>query len=318
MNFQYIKPVEGYKFYLDLAFRRAREKGEKLRQTKLKGGRLQKSKYIVQMKMQVISDTITSRMQAIVKSFPNFDDLDDFYKELVRLTVDFGQLRKSLAAVNWVYKRSGALYRMYNSKLNQNKRFEKINDIQREYLGRVSSLVKQVKSDFIFLEESRKSLKGLPTIDTELQSVAIAGFPNVGKTTLLSKLTGSKPEINSYPFTTKGVNVSYLGSGNDRIQLLDTPGTLNRFSKMNNIEKVAYLVLKHIVCRIVYVFDLTYEYPIEKQKRLYERIKKDYQKEIIIYLSKSDLIDASEIEEFKKEYPQSISDASKIKKLIEN
>jgi nucleolar GTP-binding protein len=316
MNFQDIKPVEGYKFYLDLAFRRAREKGEKLRGQKLKGSRIQKSKYIVLMKMQVISDTIISRMEGIGKSFPNFDDLDIFYKELIMLNLDLGQLRKSLAAVNWVRKQAESLFRTYKGKLRQNTQFDRINVINREYLGRVSSFIKQVKKDFIFLEEGRKTLKGLPTIKTSVRSVAIAGFPNVGKTTLLSKLTESKPEINTYPFTTKGINVAYLGQGKDKIQLVDIPGTLNRFSKMNDIERVAYLVLKHVADKIVYIFDLTLEYPLDKQKKLYERIKKEYGKEVFIFLSKTDIVDKSEVNEFKQKYPKAVSTIEKIEKII--
>ena len=39
--------------------------------------------------------------------------------------------------------------------------------------------------------------------------VALFGFPNVGKSTLLSKLTPSKPKIANYSFTTKRINMGY-------------------------------------------------------------------------------------------------------------
>ena len=45
-------------------------------------------------------------------------------------------------------------------------------------------------------------MKDYPTIKTSLFTVAICGFPNVGKTTLLSKMTPSEPEISNYSFTT--------------------------------------------------------------------------------------------------------------------
>jgi len=38
-------------------------------------------------------------------------------------------------------------------------------------------------------------MKGFPSIKTNLPTIAIAGFPNVGKTTLLSKITDAKPKI---------------------------------------------------------------------------------------------------------------------------
>ena len=313
MNFQSIKSVEDYKFYLDLAFRRAREKGTKLRSTKLKGGRLEKSKYIEFMKLQVISDTIAARMQVIVESFPSLDELPEFYNELVRLSIDYAQFKRSLGAVNWLGQRARNMLKIYKSKLDKNTQFERINIIKREFLGRISSMVKQVKTDFVFLEGARRTMKAFPTIKTSLKTVAIAGFPNVGKTTILFKISGSEAEINSYPFTTKGVNVAYIGKGKERIQLLDTPGTLDRFEKMNNIEKVAYLAIKHCADIIVFVFDLTEEYPLDKQIKLYQRLKKDFGKEIIIYISKSDLVDPKGL---KEKYKDSFTDADKLKKKL--
>ncbi len=151
MNFQSISPVEDYKFYLDLAFRRARERGEKLRDTKLKGGRLDKSKYIELMKMQVIVDTIVSRMESIVKSFPNLDELPEFYNELVRLSLDYVQFKKSLGAVNWLENRARSMLKIYRSKLDKNREFDRINVLKREFLGRLSSMVKQVKQNLLLL-----------------------------------------------------------------------------------------------------------------------------------------------------------------------
>lgn len=315
MNFQSIKPVEPYQFYLDLAFRRAREKGEKLRGTKLKGQRHQKSKYIELMKMQVISDTLISRMESIIKSFPNLDDLDEFYAQLLRLNLDFRQFKKSLGAINWLRKKSYEMFKIFKSKQDKNKQFDRINALKGEYLGRMSSMVKQVKGDFIFLEQARKIMKGFPTIKTGLRTIAIVGFPNVGKTTLLYKLTGSKGEINEYPFTTKGINVAYIGIGKERVQLLDTPGTLNRFEKMNEIEQVAHLAIKYCAEKIIYVYDLTEEYPLEKQIKLHNKLKKDFETKIIVYLSKMDIVDEKKLKEFKKK--DYITDIDKLKEVLE-
>ncbi|MBD3163578.1 GTP-binding protein [Candidatus Woesearchaeota archaeon] len=300
MNFQSISPIENYQFYLDLAFRRAREKGKQLRSKKLKGGSLEKSKHIELMKMQVIADTISSRMQKIIFSFPNLDELDEFYRRLLKLSLDYRQLKKSLGAVDWLRKRAFNMLKIYRSKLDKNRQFSRINAIKREFLGRISSMVRQVKDELDFLENARKIMKGFPTIKTSLKTAAIAGFPNVGKTTLLYKLSGSKADIKSYPFTTKGINVAYIGTGKQRIQLLDTPGTLDRFEKMNNIEKTAYLAIKYCADIIVYVFDLTEEYPIGKQAKLYEKLKRDFDEDILVYFSKSDII--GDFGDFKKKY----------------
>ena len=302
MNFQDIKSIEPAQFYLDLAFRRMREKGKELRLTKLHGGRIEKSRWIETLKMQVVADTISSRMQSIVKSFPSLDNLPEFYNQLVRLHIEYGQLKLSLGSVHWLGMNVQKIFQEYRRKQKMNTRFERVNALTREYLGRVSSMVKQLKKDFIFLEEARKIMKNFPTIKTSLRTIAIAGFPNVGKTTLLSKLTGSTAEINTYPFTTKGVNVAYLGKGKERIQLLDTPGTLNRFDKMNNIEQIAYLAMKLCSHGIIYVFDPTEEYPLEKQEKLYEKIRREAHLPTLIYLSKTDIGEKEKIDFLKGKY----------------
>ena len=143
-------------------------------------------------------------------------------------------------------------------------------------------------------------MRNYPAIKTGTKTIAIAGFPNVGKTTLLMKLTGSKPDIQPYAFTTKGINVGYI-KGKEKLQLLDTPGTLNRFDTMNNIEKVAFLALKLLAEKIIYVFDITEPYPLEQQIKLYKEIKK-MKKPVIIYLSKTDILEKGQISEFKKKY----------------
>ncbi|MBR9699149.1 GTP-binding protein [Candidatus Woesearchaeota archaeon] len=296
MNFQNLHPVEDYQFYIDLAFRRAREGGKRLRAKKLKGGRLEKSTHIELMKMQIIADTITARMDSIGKNFPSINQLPVFYQDMLKLTLDDGQLRKSLGAINWLRIQSRKLFLDYKWKLVRNKQFSRVNIIRGEFLGRISSLVKQVKKDFLFLEAARKTMKGYPDIK-EMPTVAIAGFPNVGKTTLLYKLTGSKGEINSYPFTTKGVNVAYIGK---KIQLLDTPGTLNRLDKMNFIEKIAHLAIKHSHA-VVYVFDPTEEYPLKRQIQLY-KLTKTYKKPLLCYLSKIDIAEEEIVGEIIKKF----------------
>jgi nucleolar GTP-binding protein len=82
-----------------------------------------------------------------------------------------------------------------------------------------------------------------------------------------------------------------------KVQFIDTPGTLARPDKMNNIEKQAYLAIKYVADLVIYIFDLTETYPVEDQKKLLENFK-EFRKPIIFYLSKTDLLEQGAIKIF--------------------
>jgi len=313
MAFQNIPPIEQYQFYLDIAFKRATKKADLARGKKTKEEKIARSKRIELVRIDTINDSLNNKLRKIITSFPIMDELPEFYLELVKCSLDYAMLKKSLGAVNWLVKKINFFSREYSSKIKRTKDIRKINQYRRQYYGRISSLLKQIKNEFSYLEESRKIMKSYPAIKTGIKTICITGFPNVGKTTLLYKLTGSKPEINSYPFTTIGINVAYFKENKEKIQLIDTPGTLDRFEKMNNIEKQAHLAIKYLADSIIYVFDLTEPYPLEKQVKLYKNLE-SFKERIYVYLSKRDLLEKDKIKEFSKKFK--IKDIDELKKSL--
>ncbi|MFT4261365.1 MAG: GTPase [Candidatus Woesearchaeota archaeon] len=273
MDFQKIIQLREPDFYLDVAFKRSKGQPNQL---------------------EIFSNYLIDTFDKIVRSFPSFDNLSEFHKELVSNFFDYDLVKKHLGTLNWASQKIRTLQNQYKKSFNEDKK---------HFFGRASSVVHQIKPSLEYLENARKMLREFPNIK-DLYTVSIAGFPNVGKTTLLSKITSSKPEINSYAFTTKVINIGYIDRGLKKIQILDTPGTLNRPDKMNIIEKQAYLAMRYVTDLIVYIFDLTEPYTLNDQTKLFENIKK-YDKEIVIYLSKQDLV-GEKFEEFSKKYNNKI------------
>ena len=301
MSFNDLKKIEQYQFYLDKAISRAQNKASLARTKTSKEYPIVKSKRIELLKINIIADILRQELKKIVDEFPRIDDLDNFYRELVKLSLDHGLLKKSLGSLNWAHNKVTEFNTLYSNKINRAREISTINGYRREFYGRISSLMKQMKEYLFNIEESRKIMRKFPSIKTSLKTIAISGFPNVGKTTLLTKVTNSKAKIANYAFTTKGINLGYYEGEKEKIQFIDTPGTLNRFNKMNIHEQQAYLALKYLAEKIIYVFDLTESsYPLSEQIKLYEDISK-LEKPMFVYLSKTDLI--KEIpKEFLKNY----------------
>ncbi|MBS1266266.1 MAG: GTPase Obg [Candidatus Woesearchaeota archaeon] len=281
-----IPKVEVPQFYIDTALTRGRKAASKQKD--------QKQREIERIKH--INIYLKKTLQNILLSFPNTTELDRFHLEMIKCTMSYVKFKKSLGAVNWAKQQIKRFSKKYSSKIKRGRASKKLTGA---YIGRVSSILKQIKTELKFLDEARKILKTFPDIKQGFFTVALFGFPNVGKTTLLSKITSSKPEIAPYPFTTRGINMGYAQKKHQKIQFLDTPGTLNRFQKMNSIEKQAYLAIHNIADKIVYVFDLTESFPLSEQMQLYSNIKS---KKPLVYLSKTDIMKPEKYIDFKKKY----------------
>jgi len=322
MNFQDLQKILTDKEYLDRAFSKARNRVEKAKQKKIVKDRLGKSREIESIRICVVKDTLHDSLFQILKAFPNIDELPIFYQELIKCNYEIGDIKKSLSSLNWAIKNISKFYSEYNGKILRCKHHQKINFYRKEFYGRTSSVMKQVKKFLLFLEDVRKTMRQYPTVKTSLYSVALFGFPNVGKTTLFFKLTGSKPEISNYAFTTKNLNMGYakfkIGDKEKKIQFIDTPGSMDRFEKLNPIEKQAVLALEHIADIVVYIFDLTEgSFPLDDQLKLYKRLK-SMKKDTVVYLAKNDIYDkkAKELEkEFLKKY-KALTTVEEVRKVV--
>ena len=267
-------------------------------------------------KIDAVYQMINDHLKKVHDSFPSIDNMNPAYSALIGIVVSKGDMKKSLAALHWAIDFNRELVTKSKRKLSGSG-FRQMNAIRKEFYGRIMSVLKQIDKNLKFLDEARHAFRKLPQLQ-DLPTVVIAGFPNVGKSSLLKALTGAEPEIQPYPFTTKGI---LLGCIENLVQLVDTPGLLDRsLEKRNNIEMQAIVALKHIANKILFVLDPTEicGYTIDKQVSLLNNIKDEFDKPVIIVANKEDAFDNSKSLGTKLDFSVSCINGTGIQELKEH
>ena len=143
-----------------------------------------------------------------------------------------------------------------------------------------------------------------------LADVGLVGFPNAGKSTLLSVLSAARPKIADYPFTTLRPNLGVVAYRDDRsFVMADIPGIIEGAADGKGL---GLRFLRHIERNAVLLFmvsaeqlDIKKEYEIllgELRQHNKELVAKDR----ILAITKSDLIDEELQRELTAELPQDL------------
>lgn len=283
MIFEDIPTVPTADELLDKSFSRATraKRGKRIldRETKLKA-----EESMLLTAANILSDNLVH----IVKKFPSFEQMPPFYIELAEVLVGVEELKMNLASVQWAGEKIKSLARKYVGMMRED---EDIKGVRKQAFGRISSIVGSIDGSLRFLNDARNKLRKLPAID-EGPAIVVAGYPNVGKSSFVALVSSAKPEIASYPFTTKGLAVGHFTREGIRFQVIDTPGLLDRpLEERNEIELQAISALKHVGKVILYVIDPseTCGYSLDKQMHLLEEIKNRFTVPFLIVANKMDI-----------------------------
>ena len=80
----------------------------------------------------------------------------------------------------------------------------------------------------------------------------------LGKSSIVRAVSSGLPEVNDYPFTTRGVSVGHIVDKERylRFQVMDTPGLLDRPEEdRNEMEKLTFASLLHLPTAVIFVID---------------------------------------------------------------
>lgn len=163
-----------------------------------------------------------------------------------------------------------------------------------------------------YAQPGRKEIEGWFILELKiLADIGLVGFPNAGKSTLLSVVSAAKPEIANYPFTTLVPNLGIVSYRDHKSFIMaDIPGIIEGAAEGKGL---GLRFLRHIERNSTLLFmvpadadDITKEYGIllgELKKYNPELLDKDK----ILAISKSDMLDEELKNEITKELPKDIS-----------
>ena len=287
MSLQEIKNIATSEELIDRALRRASKVEEKVRNADYR------ARLTAVRKIHSVADNLANPMISYVKAFPSFDIIHPFDREIIDLTVGVDMLKKSLGAVDWARKEVLMISTKYVPKARARKSAENTMKIMSEAYTKMTNVVRQISKNLDFLISARSIFRNLPNVDTESPIAVFAGAPNVGKSSLIGSVSTGKPEVKSYPFTTKAVSLGHITKKYTVLQVMDTPGLLDRSDlERNDMEKQGIAAFDYLEPIIVFLTDLTGTsgYSAEMQTNLRDELKLRYPKcEWIDVFSKKDL-----------------------------
>ena len=298
-----LRKLPDHKELLEIALRRGRKEAGTVEK---QASPVKKEKAKEKKRIEVSANYIEKALFKVITDFPNLDEIDPFYAELIKATIDTDRVKQALGQFSSVSKIVRKLKRSHLIRVNKIGKTGrgKAKAETARFIGRLSSVVKSLGKSIKEYNKAAVKLKELPKIKTNLPTTIIAGCPNAGKSTLLGKLTGSDVKIASYPFTTQKLEMGYFKERYQEFQLIDTPGLLDRpLEKRNMVERKGIAALKHLALLIIFVLDPSEHcgFSQEAQLNLLKGIAKEFGRDkIAVYISKRDIATKEQAEKAAK------------------
>ncbi len=245
--------------------------------------------------LEGVRNILNDALGRYTRRFPSLDQLTPYHKELIDLLIGSDSYRLALGRVEQGRKNLVQFINREMAGISGELDIPLVMDTKRRTYGRISSQLRGLQEPLGDLAHFREILRRLPTVAPDLFTVVVAGYPNVGKSSLITSLTDAEPEVASYPFTTKEAHVGHMvvedaerdrlelegrrGRWREhqmRVQIIDTPGLLDRpAARRNPIEQQAALALRHLADIVVFLRDSTGHcgYPVEDQQGLLSEVR---------------------------------------------
>jgi nucleolar GTP-binding protein len=289
-NFKRVTCVPGAKDFIDIVLSRTQRKTPTVVH---KGYHISRIRQFYMKKVKYTQKTINEKLSTILTDFPRVDDIHPFYGDLMHVLYDRDHLKVALGQVSAVRHIVDNVGRDYVRLMKYGDSLYRCKQLKRAALGRMATALKKLGGALAYLEKVRQHLSRLPSIDPNARTLLVTGFPNVGKSSFMNKVTRADVEVQPYAFTTKSLYVGHTDYNYHVWQVIDTPGILDHaLEERNVIEMQAITALAHLRATILFFMDLSGQcgYTVAQQLSLFHSIRPLFTgKPLVVVLNKCDV-----------------------------
>lgn len=258
-----------------------------------KGYAISRLRQFYMRKVKYTQQNFHEKLSAIIDEFPRLDDIHPFYGDLLHVLYNKDHYKLALGQVNTARNLISKISKDYVKLLKYGDSLYRCKCLKVSALGRMCTVTKRIGPSLAYLEQVRQHMARLPSIDPNTRTVLICGYPNVGKSSFMNKITRADVDVQPYAFTTKSLFVGHTDYKYLRYQVIDTPGILDRpFEDRNIIEMCSITALAHLRAAILFFLDISGScgYTIAQQAALFHSIKSLFMnKPLVIVCNKTDL-----------------------------
>ncbi|VAI83884.1 unnamed protein product [Triticum turgidum subsp. durum] len=289
-NFKKITVVPPGKDFIDIILSRTQ------RQTPTvvhKGYAINRIRQFYMRKVRYTQQNFYEKLSTIIDEFPRLDDIHPFYGDLLHVLYNKDHYKLALGQINTARNIIAKISKDYLRLLKYGDTLYRCKCLKVAALGRMCTVLKRISPSLAYLEQIRQHMARLPSIDPNTRTILICGYPNVGKSSFMNKVTRADVDVQPYAFTTKSLFVGHADYKYLRYQVIDTPGILDRpFEDRNIIEMCSITALAHLRAAVLFFLDISGScgYTIAQQAALFHSIKSLFMnKPLVIVCNKTDL-----------------------------
>lgn len=261
-------------------------------------------------KVKFAQDCFTERLEGMLNEFPKMNEIHPFYADLLNILYDKDHYKLALGQISTAKHLIDNVAKDYVKFLKFGDSLYRCKLLKKAALGRMATIIKRQKNSLAYLEQVRQHLARLPSIDPNTRTLILCGYPNVGKSSFMNKVTKADVEVQPWAFTTKSLFVGHMDYKYLRWQCIDTPGILTHpLEERNTIEMQSITALAHLRACVMFFIDLSEQcgYSIAEQCELYHSIKPLFGgKPTLLVVNKVDVCSPEDIDEEQKALVDSI------------